>query len=98
MWNEPNIDFWIGRAAQQTYFELYDHTARALKAASPRIRVGGPATAQAAWVGDMIAHATQNQVPLDFVSTHVYGNDSSGVSGQASGAGSETSIAIANSI
>ena len=75
VWNEPNIDFWIGRPAQSTYFELYDHTARALKAASPRIRVGGPATAQAAWVGDMIAHATENHVPLDFVSTHVYGND-----------------------
>ena len=75
VWNEPNIDFWIGRPAQSTYFELYDHTARALKAASPRLRVGGPATAQAAWVGDLIAHATQNNVPLDFVSTHVYGND-----------------------
>jgi xylan 1,4-beta-xylosidase len=77
VWNEPNIDFWIGRPAQSTYFELYDHTARALKGVSPRIRVGGPATAQAAWVGDMIAHATQNHVPLDFVSTHVYGNDTS---------------------
>jgi xylan 1,4-beta-xylosidase len=76
VWNEPNIDFWAGKPAQQTYFELYDHTARALKAVSPRIRVGGPATAQAAWVGDMIAHATENHVPLDFVSTHVYGNDS----------------------
>jgi xylan 1,4-beta-xylosidase len=76
VWNEPNIDFWIGRPAQSTYFDLYDHTARALKAVSPRIRVGGPATAQAAWVGDLIAHATQNHVPLDFVSTHVYGNDS----------------------
>ncbi len=76
VWNEPNIDFWIGKPAQETYFELYDHTARALKAASDKIRVGGPATAQAAWVGDMIAHATQNDVPLDFVSTHVYGNDS----------------------
>jgi len=76
VWNEPNIDFWIGRPAQSSYFELYDNTARALKAASPRLRVGGPATAQAAWVGDLIAHATQNHVPLDFVSTHVYGNDS----------------------
>ena len=76
VWNEPNIGFWAGHPAQQTYFELYDNTARALKAVSPRIRVGGPATAQAAWVGDMIAHATQNDVPLDFVSTHVYGNDS----------------------
>ena len=26
-------------------------------------------------MGDMIAHATENNVPLDFVSTHVYGND-----------------------
>ena len=76
VWNEPNLDFWIGKPAQETYFELYDHTARALKAVMPKIRVGGPATAQAAWVGDLIAHATQNDVPLDFVSTHVYGNDS----------------------
>lgn len=76
VWNEPNIDFWTGRPAQQTYFELYDHTARALKSVSPRIRVGGPATAQAAWVGDLIAHTTASGVPLDFVSTHAYGNDS----------------------
>jgi xylan 1,4-beta-xylosidase len=76
VWNEPNIDFWTGRPAQQTYFELYDHTARALKSVSPQIRVGGPATAQAAWVGEMIAHAAEKNVPLDFVSTHVYGNDS----------------------
>jgi xylan 1,4-beta-xylosidase len=77
VWNEPNIDFWTGRPAQETYFELYDHTARALRSVSSRIRVGGPATAQAAWVDAMIAHATTNHVPLDFVSTHVYGNDSS---------------------
>ena len=76
VWNEPNLDFWVGAPKQSTYFELYDHTARALKAVSQRIRVGGPATAQAAWVSDMIAHATENKVPLDFVSTHVYGNDS----------------------
>jgi xylan 1,4-beta-xylosidase len=75
VWNEPNIDFWTGRPAQQTYFELYDHTARALKAVNSRIRVGGPATAQAAWVDAMIAHAASSNVPLDFVSTHVYGND-----------------------
>ena len=75
VWNEPNIDFWTGRPAQQTYFELYDHTARALKAVNKELRVGGPATAQAAWIGDMIAHAAKNNVPLDFVSTHVYGND-----------------------
>ncbi len=76
VWNEPNIDFWAGFPKQQTYFELYDHTARALKSVSPRIRVGGPATAQAAWVDAFIKHVTANSVPAEFVSTHVYGNDS----------------------
>ena len=76
VWNEPNLDFWTGAPRQKTYFELYDHTARDIKAVSPKLRVGGPATAQAAWVGDMIKHADQAHVPLDFVSTHVYGNDS----------------------
>src|SRR6185437_14375219 len=75
VWNEPNIDFWTGRPAQETYFELYDNTARSLNAVSSRLRVGGPATAQAAWVDAMIAHAVKEHVPLDFVSTHVYGND-----------------------
>ncbi len=75
VWNEPNIDFWTGRPAQQTYFELYDNTARSIKAVNSRLRIGGPATAQAAWVDAIIAHAAQTHVPLDFVSTHVYGND-----------------------
>jgi len=76
VWNEPNIDFWTGKPAQATYFQLYDHAARAIKQVSPRLRVGGPATAQAAWVADMIEHAVKSKAPLDFVSTHVYGNDS----------------------
>jgi xylan 1,4-beta-xylosidase len=75
VWNEPNIDFWSGQPKQATYFELYDHAARAIKRANPALRVGGPATAQAAWVDAMIAHAVQANVPLDFVSTHVYAND-----------------------
>jgi xylan 1,4-beta-xylosidase len=76
VWNEPNIDFWTGEPKQVTYFELYDHAARAIKRASPSLRVGGPATAQAAWIDAMIAHCVQGNAPLDFVSTHVYGNDS----------------------
>ena len=75
VWNEPNLDFWTGTPKQESYFELYDHTARDIKAVSPRLRVGGPATAQAAWVPAMIQHAAQKNVPLDFVSSHVYGND-----------------------
>ncbi|MHB1023558.1 MAG: GH39 family glycosyl hydrolase [Acidobacteriaceae bacterium] len=77
VWNEPNIGFWGGKPEQSTYYELYDHTARDVKSVSPRLKVGGPATAQAAWVGDFLRHAEENHIPVDFVSSHVYGNDSS---------------------
>jgi xylan 1,4-beta-xylosidase len=76
VWNEPNIDFWVGDPKQATYFELYDHSAAAVKRVSPRLRVGGPATAQAAWADVFIKHCVEKQVPVDFITTHVYGNDS----------------------
>ena len=75
VWNEPNLDFWTGKPPQPTYFELYDHTAAALKKVSSRIRVGGPSTAQAAWVESFLEHAKQSGAPVDFVSSHVYAND-----------------------
>ena len=75
VWNEPNIDFWGGVPRQRSYFELYAHTARALKEVSPRLRVGGPATAAAAWVPDFLKFASENHVPVDFVSTHGYADD-----------------------
>ncbi len=75
VWNEPNIDFWVGEPKQATYWELYDHTVAAVKRVSPRLRVGGPATAQAAWADAFIQHCVEKNVPVDFVSTHVYGND-----------------------
>ena len=75
VWNEPNIDFWAGDPKQPTYWELYDHTARAIKGVNGRLRVGGPATAQAAWVDAFIQHCVTSKVPVDFVSTHIYGDD-----------------------
>jgi xylan 1,4-beta-xylosidase len=75
VWNEPNIDFWVGVPKQPTYFELYDHTARALKAVSPRLRVGGPATAAADWVDAFLAHTDKQNTPIDFVSSHGYADD-----------------------
>jgi xylan 1,4-beta-xylosidase len=75
VWNEPNLDFWAGEPKDETYYQLYDATAQALKKVDARLRVGGPATAQAAWVDGFIRHIAENHVPADFVSTHVYGND-----------------------
>lgn len=75
VWNEPNIDFWAGEPKQATYFELYDHTARDLKAVNPRLRVGGPATAAAHWIPEFLNHVASARIPVDFVSTHGYADD-----------------------
>lgn len=72
VWNEPNLDgFWAG--TQADYFKLYAHSARAIKSVNPNYKVGGPATAGAAWIPEMINYCVTNKVPLDFVSTHSYG-------------------------
>jgi xylan 1,4-beta-xylosidase len=44
VWNEPNLvpHFWTGTRTQ--YFELYEATARALKAIDPDLKVGGPSS------------------------------------------------------
>ncbi len=75
VWNEPNIDFWNGIPRQRSYFELYEHTARDVKSVDPRLRVGGPATAAAAWVPDFLRFTSEHHVPVDFVSTHGYADD-----------------------
>jgi xylan 1,4-beta-xylosidase len=77
VWNEPNLDFWGGDPRQASYWELYDHTVRAIKNVNTTLRVGGPSTAQAAWADAFIKHCADNHVPVDFVSSHVYGNDKS---------------------
>jgi xylan 1,4-beta-xylosidase len=75
VWNEPNIDFWSGEPKQATYFELYDHTARALKSVNSQLRVGGPSTSSAHWVDDFLRHTVAENVPTDFISSHGYADD-----------------------
>lgn len=87
VWNEPNLDFWAG--TQDQYFDLYRRTANALKAVDTRLRVGGPATAQVAWASEFITYCSQQNVPVDFFSTHIYANDP-----QAKIFGRETDYAV----
>ena len=75
VWNEPNIDFWNGIPRQKSYFDLYAHTTRALKSVSPRLRVGGPASSAAYWIPAFLKYCADNHVPVDFVSTHGYSDD-----------------------
>src|SRR5580704_17404988 len=73
VWNEPNLEvFWSG--TPEEYFRLYDVSARAVKSVDPDLRVGGPSSAAAGWIGELLGHLEGSDLPLDFLSTHVYGN------------------------
>jgi xylan 1,4-beta-xylosidase len=73
VWNEPNLEvFWTG--TQQDYLRLYDESARAVKDVDASLRVGGPSTAAGEWVETLAAHAEDAGLPLDFVTSHTYGN------------------------
>jgi xylan 1,4-beta-xylosidase len=90
VWNEPNLrHFWTGDRAD--YFKLYQATAEAINAVDPSLRVGGPATAQNAWIPEFLDFCECHEVPADFVSTHYYPTDAFG----EIGADSETQLANA---
>jgi xylan 1,4-beta-xylosidase len=73
VWNEPNLEvFWSG--TRDEYLRLYGMTAAAVKAVDPGLRVGGPASAAAKWVDELLSHCRERDVAIDFVSTHTYGN------------------------
>jgi xylan 1,4-beta-xylosidase len=82
VWNEPNCGFYsqgdcCGEACntQAAYWELYNWTATAVKSVDPLIPVGGPATAQTAWIPEFLQFVAANKLPCDFVSTHLYPTD-----------------------
>jgi xylan 1,4-beta-xylosidase len=77
IWNEPNYPgFWGPREqkrAAEEYFELYAHTARAVKSVDAKYLVGGPAGAGPDWVKSFLEFCAASNVPVDFVSYHGYG-------------------------
>lgn len=73
VWNEANLEvFWSG--TPQEYLRLYDVTAEAVKAVDARLLVGGPSSAAAGWVEELLSHADRTGSPVDFVTTHTYGS------------------------
>jgi xylan 1,4-beta-xylosidase len=75
VWNEPNLRiFWQPSTNSMTaYFELYEHTARAVRGVSTNYLVGGPAGAGPVWTKELIDFCQGNDLPLDFISYHAYG-------------------------
>ena len=80
VWNEPNLTA-FGSGKQSDYFELYRYTVQAIKGVDDALQVGGPATAANAWVGEFIAFCKQQDLPVDFITTHHYPTDSFGQPG-----------------
>lgn len=73
VWNEANLEvFWSG--SPEEYLQLYDVTVDAVRSVDDRLVVGGPSSAAAGWVEELLAHADRTGVPVDFVSTHTYGS------------------------
>jgi xylan 1,4-beta-xylosidase len=83
-WNEPDIGYW--RGTPDEYCELYEATARAVKAGSAQASVGGPATTGdvvpdgpvaargPAFLESFLEHCIARNAPLDFVSFHTKGS------------------------
>ena len=80
VWNEPNLTA-FGSGKQSDYFELYRYTVEAIKGVDRLLKVGGPATADNAWIEDFLKFCKSNDLPADFVSTHHYPTDSFGKPG-----------------
>jgi len=60
----------------EEYFELYRYAALAIKKVDSGLKVGGPASAIDAWIPELREFCRENDLPLDFISTHHYPTDS----------------------
>ena len=75
VWNEPS---WMYSGGEAGYPVLYQHTVNGLTAGDPGVRVGGPAETaggEPSLVPNLISYAKSNNLKLDFISYHHYGND-----------------------
>lgn len=90
IWNEPdNRRFWDGTSLE--FFELFAATAKALKAAFPDLKIGGPGLTPAGfkapqgrqYTQSFLEYMQQNNVSFDFFSWHMYSNDPTDFTGAA---------------
>ncbi|MBN1421065.1 MAG: hypothetical protein JXP34_20000 [Planctomycetes bacterium] len=84
--NEPDIGEDGGcpyRFRPESYVRYYGHTARAILRADPDARVGGPAVAnvRSPILPALLAAAQAGEVPLHFVSWHIYSSDPRAIRG-----------------
>lgn len=74
VWNEARWN-WTGSPQMETYFELYNHSALALKSVNPALRVGGPVSSAGGWIDEFLSYVKEHNLPVDFISSHAYADD-----------------------
>lgn len=75
VWNEPDLQVAFFNGTQADYFHLYEITARTIKHIDSQLMVGGPSTSSSKWVEAFVNYCENNNVPVDFVTTHQYAGD-----------------------
>ena len=76
-WNEPNLIGWFWGGTKQDYLELWRSTYRAIKGVDAGFRIGGPSTGKAEWLTDLLEYGAAHDCRPDFLTPHIYNNDSS---------------------
>ena len=81
IWNEPDLGIdddnkrtWAGTSEE--FYDLFEVSAKHLKAKFPELRIGGPAvTFPNDWAERFLAEMHRRDVPMDFFSWHVYARE-----------------------
>lgn len=72
VWNEPDIEQFWGLSDEE-FFQLYEAVARAIAEANTGVKVGGPGIAfNLTFLEKFLGYVSSREVPLDFVSWHIY--------------------------
>ncbi|MCR4435305.1 MAG: helix-turn-helix domain-containing protein [Clostridiales bacterium] len=77
IWNEPDFEDICWAGSRSDYFRFYKETALALRSVWDKLKVGGPSILYTSilnddWLEAFLSFCRDNQVPLDFISFHIY--------------------------
>eukprot|EP01084_Bolivina_argentea_P254948 428714_1 len=70
-WDEPNTGKWINKNLT-SFEETYKFTAKAIHDINDTFKLGAPGTAGADWIPSFPQWTNDNNIKLDWVSTHLY--------------------------
>jgi len=83
IWNEPDVKPAMWTGTDEQFFRLFEITAKKIKSAHPKVKVGGPALGNPVmnensnpqptpYLANFLSYCRQHNVPLDFFSWHCY--------------------------